>query len=325
MDNNLENLKNGIEIPEILTGMIKVVGVGDRGVYTINYLRKTSCIGLGIAVFDASAGSSNSGLKSNKTQLNSGVNSSVLENCDLNGKKYYVGDNLHEIVDEKTKIIFIIAEHTDAKAIDIIAEFAKNKEVISLAIVIAAAEQGGVKTSKLVLCQNSLLPNPLDSLLVINTATLKKVYGNLSLEEQSLKINETIKEAIKNIIENVIVFSRVNIDDDKEPDFDDIRAVLCNSANVFVGSAKATGPNRAEAAVISALKGSLLLKSKIEGAQNILLAISSGKVEITIDEIGEINDYVQNETGHCSNIVMGVSEDLTLEDAIAVNILATGF
>ncbi|MEC5165938.1 cell division GTPase FtsZ [Flavobacterium sp. PL11] len=123
----------------------------------------------------------------------------------------------------------------------------------------------------------------------------------------------------------MIVFSRARIDDDKEPDFDDIRAVLSNSANVFVGSAKATGPKRAEAAVISALKVPLLLNSKIEGARNILLAISSGKVKITIDEIGEINDYIQNETGHCTNIVLGVSEDLKLEDAIAVNILATGF
>ncbi|MEM8520623.1 hypothetical protein [Flavobacterium sp. PL12] len=325
MDNNLEDLKNRIEIPEILIGMIKVVGVGVRGISTINHLRKTGCIGLGLAVFEASLVSSKSGLKSNKTQLNVGVNSSVLENCDLNGKKYHIGYNLDEIVDEKTKIILIIAENIDSSNVEIIAEFAKNKEVISLAIVTAAAEQGGIKTSKLVLCQNSLLPNPLDSLLVIDTATLEKVYGNLSFEEQSLKINETIKEAIKNIIENVIVFSRVNIDDDKEPDFDDIRAVLSNSASVFIGSAKATGPDRAEATVISALKGSLLLKSKIEGAQNILLAISSGKVEITIDEIGEINDYIQNKTGHCTNIVMGVSEDLKLGDAISVNILATGF
>ena len=325
MDNNLENLNNGIEIPEILSGMIKVVGVGVRGISTINHLLKIGCVGLDLAVFDTSVDSSKIGLKSNRTQLNCGVNSSVLDSYDLNSEKYYVGNNINEIVDEKTKIILIIAENTDPSNVEIIAEFAKNKEVISLAIVASAAEQGDIKTSKLVLCQNSLLANPLDSLLVIDTATLEKVYGNLSFDEQSLKINETINEAIKNIIANVIVFSSARIDDEKEPDFDDIRAVLSNSANVFVGSAKATGPDRAEAAVISALKGSLLLKNKIEGAQNILLAVSSGKVEITIDEIGEINDYIQNETGHCTNIVMGVSEDLTLEDAIAVNILATGF
>ena len=112
MDNYLENLKNRIEVPEILIGMIKVVGVGVRGISTINHLHKIGCVGLDLAVFDTSVVSSKSGLKSNKTQLNIGMNSSVLENCDLNGKKYYVGDNLHEIVDEKTKIIFIIAEHT---------------------------------------------------------------------------------------------------------------------------------------------------------------------------------------------------------------------
>ncbi|MEC5165937.1 cell division GTPase FtsZ [Flavobacterium sp. PL11] len=175
MDNYLENLTNGIEIPEILSGMIKVVGVGDRGVYTINHLRKTGCIGLGLAVFDASVVSSKSGIKSNKTQLNIGVNTSVLENCDLNGKKYYIGNNLDEIIDEKTKIILIIAENTDPSNVEIIAEFAKNKEVISLAIVTAAAQQGGIKTSKLVFGQNSPLPNSLDSLLIIDINRLEEV------------------------------------------------------------------------------------------------------------------------------------------------------
>ena len=253
------------------------------------------------------------------------MNSSVIDALNVNREKYYIGNSLDAIVDERTKLIFIIAENRDAKAIELIAEFAKNKDVISIAIETTDAEQEDIKKSKFVFSENYFLRKPLDFMLVIDTNKLEEVYGKLSFEEQLLKINETIKEAIKNIIENVIVFSRVNIDDDKEPDFDDIRAVLCNSANVFVGSAKATGPNRAEAAVISALKGSLLLKSKIEGAQNILLAISSGKVEITIDEIGEINDYIQNKTGHCTKIVMGVSEDLKLGDAIAVNILATGF
>src|SRR5690606_17249483 len=78
-------------------------------------------------------------------------------------------------------------------------------------------------------------------------------------------------------------------------------------------------------AIVDALDSPLLNDNKISGAKNVLLLIVSGSNEITIDEIGEINDHIQTEAGHSANIIMGVGEDETLGEAIAVTVIATGF
>jgi cell division protein FtsZ len=92
-----------------------------------------------------------------------------------------------------------------------------------------------------------------------------------------------------------------------------------------MGSANASGAKRAHDAIVKALDSPLLNDNKITGAKNVLLLIVAGKEEITIDEIGEISDHIQQEAGHGANIIMGVGEDESLEDAISVTVIATGF
>lgn len=92
-----------------------------------------------------------------------------------------------------------------------------------------------------------------------------------------------------------------------------------------MGSASASGNNRAQEAIMKALDSPLLNDNKITGAKNVLLLIVSGSQEITIDEIGEINDHIQTEAGHSANIIMGVGEDESLDESISVTIIATGF
>ncbi|MFN3757499.1 MAG: cell division protein FtsZ, partial [Flavobacterium sp.] len=108
-------------------------------------------------------------------------------------------------------------------------------------------------------------------------------------------------------------------------DLKDAKTVLSNSGTAIMGSAKAEGENRAKDAIVSALDSPLLNDNKINGAKNVLLLIVSGGQEITIDEIGEINDYIQSEAGYNANIIMGVGEDESLADSIAVTVIATGF
>jgi cell division protein FtsZ len=100
---------------------------------------------------------------------------------------------------------------------------------------------------------------------------------------------------------------------------------LANSGTAIMGSSVSSGENRAKEGIISALDSPLLNDNKITGAKNVLLLIVSGSDEITIDEIGEINDFIQVEAGHNANIIMGVGEDESLGDAISITIIATGF
>ena len=87
----------------------------------------------------------------------------------------------------------------------------------------------------------------------------------------------------------------------------------------------ASGSKRSIEAISSALDSPLLNDNRINGAKNVLLLIVSGKEEITIDEIGLINDYIQEKAGYGANIIMGVGEDLSLENSISVTVIATGF
>ena len=107
-------------------------------------------------------------------------------------------------------------------------------------------------------------------------------------------------------------------------DLRDAKTVLSNSGTAIMGASTAVGENRAKA-ITNALDSPLLNDNKISGAKNVLLLIVSGSQEITIDEIGEINDHIQAEAGHVANIIMGVGEDEALGESISVTIIATGF
>jgi cell division protein FtsZ len=163
------------------------------------------------------------------------------------------------------------------------------------------------------------LRKQVDSLIVINNNKLREVYGNLGFKAGFSKADEVLATASRGIAEVITHHYTQNID------LRDARTVLANSGTAIMGSSVAEGENRAKDAIISALDSPLLNDNKITGAKNVLLLIVSGSNEITLDEIGEINDHIQAEAGYNANIIMGVGEDETLGEAIAVTIIATGF
>ncbi|TFG73276.1 MAG: cell division protein FtsZ, partial [Flavobacteriales bacterium] len=163
------------------------------------------------------------------------------------------------------------------------------------------------------------LRNNVDSLIVINNNKLREVYGNLGFKAGFSKADEVLSTAARGIAEVITHHYTQNID------LRDAKTVLSNSGTAIMGSSIATGTVRANEAIMKALDSPLLNDNKISGAKNVLLLIVSGSKEITIDEIGEINDHIQAEAGHGANIIMGVGEDEELGEAIAVTVIATGF
>jgi len=155
--------------------------------------------------------------------------------------------------------------------------------------------------------------------VVINNNKLREVYGNLGFKAGFSKADEVLSTASRGIAEVITHHYTQNID------LKDAKTVLSNSGTAIMGSATASGKNRSEEAISKALDSPLLNDNKITGAKNVLLLIVSGKEEITIDEIGEINDFIQAEAKSDVNIIMGVGEDESLGEAISVTIVATGF
>ncbi|HEX9980896.1 MAG TPA: cell division protein FtsZ, partial [Flavobacterium sp.] len=230
--------------------------------------------------------------------------------------------DIEKMLDVNTKMVFITAGMgggTGTGAAPVIAQLAKERDILTVGIVTIPFQFEGKVRQDQALSGVERLRKQVDSLIVINNNKLREVYGNLGFKAGFSKADEVLATASRGIAEVITHHYTQNID------LKDAKTVLSNSGTAIMGSATAIGDNRAKEAIVAALDSPLLNDNKISGAKNVLLLIVSGTNEITIDEIGEINDHIQAEAGYNANIIMGVGEDETLGDSIAVTIIATGF
>ena len=226
------------------------------------------------------------------------------------------------MLDTNTKMIFITAGMgggTGTGAAPIIAKMAKDLDILTVGIVTMPFQFEGKMRNEQAQIGIENLRNVVDSLIVINNNKLREVYGNLGFKAGFSKADEVLSTAARGIAEVITHHYTQNID------LRDAKTVLSNSGTAIMGSGNSSGQNRAHEAIRKALDSPLLNDNKIEGSKNVLLLIVSGVEEITIDEIGEINEYIQKETGNSANIIMGVGEDLELGNNISVTVIATGF
>ncbi|MCL4135856.1 UNVERIFIED_CONTAM: hypothetical protein GTU68_015366, partial [Idotea baltica] len=231
-------------------------------------------------------------------------------------------EDIKAMLSTRAKMVFItvgMGGGTGTGAAPIIAKVAKEMDLLTVGIVtIPFSFEGKMRNEQ---AQRGIekLTKHIDSLVVINNNKLREVYGNLGFKAGFSKADEVLSTAAMGIAEVITHHYTQNID------LKDAKTVLSNSGTAIMGSAVATGQNRAQEAITKALDSPLLNDNKITGAKNVLLLIVSGTTEITIDEIGEINDYIQSEAKSNVDIIMGVGEDIELGESIAVTIIATGF
>ncbi|WOD44362.1 cell division protein FtsZ [Hwangdonia lutea] len=313
------------DLPKNQSNVIKVIGVGGGGSNAINHMFQQGIKGVDFYVCNTDAQAlQNSGVP-NKIQL--GVNLTEGLGAGANpdiGEQSAVEsfDDISTMLDTNTKMVFITAGMgggTGTGAAPIIAKMAKDLDILTVGIVtMPFAFEGKMRIEQ---SQKGIekLRDVVDSLIVINNNKLREVYGNLGFKAGFSKADEVLSTAARGIAEVITHHYTQNID------LRDAKTVLSNSGTAIMGSALASGQNRAQDAIRKALDSPLLNDNKITGAKNVLLLIVSGSHEITIDEIGEINDHIQTEAGHGANIIMGVGEDEALEESIAVTIIATGF
>ncbi|GAA4813089.1 cell division protein FtsZ [Litoribaculum gwangyangense] len=313
------------DLPKNQSNVIKVIGVGGGGSNAINHMFQQGIKGVDFYVCNTDAQAlQNSGVP-NKIQL--GVNLTEGLGAGANpdiGEQSAVEsfDDISQMLDSNTKMVFITAGMgggTGTGAAPIIAKMAKDLDILTVGIVTMPFQfEGRMRIEQ---SQKGIekLREVVDSLIVINNNKLREVYGNLGFKAGFSKADEVLSTAARGIAEVITHHYTQNID------LRDAKTVLSNSGTAIMGSALASGKNRAQDAIRKALDSPLLNDNKITGAKNVLLLIVSGSHEITIDEIGEINDHIQSEAGHGANIIMGVGEDESLEESIAVTIIATGF
>src|SRR6056300_636496 len=320
-----ENKGINFDLPKNRSNVIKVMGVGGGGSNAINYMFQQGIKGVDFIISNTDAQAlSESGVPT-KIQLGAslteglgaGANPEVGARAALESK-----EEIQEILSTQTKMIFITAGMgggTGTGAAPIIAQMAKSMDILTVGIVTMPFQFEG--KLRLEQAQKGLekIKGAVDALIVINNNKLREVYGNLGFKAGFAKADEVLATAARGIAEVITHHYTQNID------LKDAKTVLTNSGTAIMGSGLASGSNRAQEAIMKALDSPLLNDNKISGSKNVLLLIVSGTDEITIDEIGEINDYIQAEAGHSANIIMGVGEDDSLGEAISVTVIATGF
>ena len=325
MISNSEFGNISFDLPKNQSNVIKVIGVGGGGSNAINHMFKQGIKGVDFIVCNTDSQALQNSPVPNKIQLGvslteglgAGANPDVGQQSAIES----IGD-IEKMLDTNTKMVFITAGMgggTGTGAAPVIAQLAKERGILTVGIVTKPFQFEGKVRYEQALLGVEKLRKQVDSLIVINNNKLREVYGNLGFKAGFSKADEVLATASRGIAEVITHHYTQNID------LKDAKTVLSNSGSAIMGSSTATGDNRAKEAIISALDSPLLDDNKIAGAKNVLLLIVSGSSEITIDEIGEINDHIQSEAGHGANIIMGVGEDETLGEAIAVTIIATGF
>ena len=315
------------DLPKNQSNVIKVIGVGGGGSNAINHMFKQGIKGVDFVICNTDSQALNSSGVPNKIQL--GVNLTEGLGAGANpeiGEKAAIEslDDIKTLLNSNTKMVFITAGMgggTGTGAAPIIAKMAMELNILTVGIVTTPFQfEGKIRNSQ---AHKGIekFREVVDSLIIINNNKLREVYGNLGFKTGFSKADEVLSTAARGIAEVITHHYTQNID------LRDAKTVLSGSGTAIMGSSTAFGKNRAKEAIINALDSPLLNDNKISGAKNVLLLIVSGSTEVTIDEIGEINDHIQAEAGpgHVANIIMGVGEDESLDEAISVTIIATGF
>lgn len=313
------------DLPKNQSNVIKVIGVGGGGSNAINHMFQLGIKGVDFVICNTDSQALENSSVPNKIQLGvslteglgAGANPEVGEQAAIESS-----EDIKRMLDTNTKMVFITAGMgggTGTGAAPVIAKMAKELDILTVGIVTMPFLFEGKMRNNQAQIGVETLRSHVDSLIVINNNKLREVYGNLGFKAGFSKADEVLATASRGIAEVITHHYTQNID------LRDAKTVLSNSGTAIMGSSHASGGSRASDAIRKALDSPLLNDNKITGAKNVLLLIVSGAEEITIDEIGEINDHIQDEAGHSANIIMGVGEDETLGDAISVTIIATGF
>ena len=313
------------DLPKNQSNIIKVIGVGGGGSNAINHMFNQGIKGVDFVICNTDAQALNNSGVPNKIQLGihlteglgAGANPEIGEKAAVESL-----EEIRAMLNTNTKMVFITAGMgggTGTGAAPIIAKMARELDILTVGIVTMPFQFEGKIRNTQAHKGIEKLRKVVDSLVIINNNKLREVYGNLGFKAGFSKADEVLSTAARGIAEVITHHYTQNID------LRDAKTVLTNSGTAIMGASTAVGESRAKKAITSALDSPLLNDNKITGAKNVLLLIVSGNQEITIDEIGEINDHIQAEAGYGANIIMGVGEDEKLCEAISVTVIATGF
>jgi len=304
---------------------IKIVGVGGGGGNAVNHMYEQGIRDVDYLICNTdSQAMENSPIRA-QVQLGS-----VLTEGRGAGNKPEVGkeaaleniDDVKKALSKNTKMVFITAGMgggTGTGGAPVIAQACHEEGYLTVAIVTIPFRNEGRRRVRQAFEGIKELEQYVDSLLVINNERIREMYGDFGISEAFSRADNILATAARGIAEIITVPGYINVD------FADVETVMRKSGMAVMGTGVATGANRAEEAVDQALNSPLLNNNDIRGAKNVLIHITSGEREVTMDEVGKITDYVQNKAGFDADLIWGNGFDENLDEELSVTVVATGF
>ncbi len=313
------------DLPTESNSIIKVIGVGGGGSNAVNYMYEQGIKGVDFVVCNTDAQALDHSPVPLKIQLGAtlteGRGAGAIPEVGRNAAVENLEDVM-KILTKNTTMVFVTAGMgggTGTGAAPIIAKAAKDLGILTVGIVTVPFMFEGRKRKNQAEQGLKEMRESVDTLLVIKNDKLRELYGNLTLRDAFSHADEVLCTAAKGIAEVITLTGEVNVD------MNDVNTVMKNSGVAIMGSGKASGENRAMVAVTEALESPLLNDNDITGAEFVLLNVTHGSDAVTMDEVMEVTDYIQDKAGMSAEVIWGYGEDESLGDDLCVTVIATGF
>ncbi|WP_448699995.1 cell division protein FtsZ [Mucilaginibacter sp. AW1-3] len=307
------------------SSIIKVIGVGGGGGNAVNHMYKQGITGVDFIICNTDAQALELSPIPNKVQLGAslteGMGAGSIPEVGKNSAIENI-DDIKQMLGANTKMLFITAGMgggTGTGASPIIAKAARELDILTVGIITTPFSFEGKRRKMQAEEGLEEFKKHVDSFLVISNDRLREIFGNLTLGSAFAQADNILTTAAKGIAEIITLPGYINVD------FKDVRTVMKDSGVAIMGSCAAEGDGRALKAVEGALLSPLLKDNEIEGARYILLNITSGVTEVTMDEVSIITDFIQQEAGLSADLIWGNCRDESLGEQISVTIIATGF
>jgi len=305
--------------------VIKVIGVGGGGSNAVNHMYSMGIKGVDFIVCNTDSQALNNSKVPTKVQLGLGLTAGRGAGAIADvGRRAAIEnvDEIQQLLSDNTSMVFVTAGMgggTGTGAAPVIAGIARELGILTVGIVTLPFGFEGSKRGLQAKAGIEEMKKNVDALLIICNDKLREIHGNLQITKAFGYADDVLTVAAKSIAEVITNTMHVNVD------FADITTVMKDSGVAIMGSATAEGDNRAIRAAEAALESPLLNDSHIEGARYILLNIVSGTEEVTMDEVADINDFIQAQAGQTADIIMGIGNDPELGNSVSVTVIATGF
>ena len=320
-----ENTTFSFNLPTQPSNLIKVIGLGGGGCNAVNFMHLQGIKDVDFMVCNTDFNHLELSNVPTKVQLGRKITEGLGAGAQPDRGREATIETLDEIrahLSDNTKMVFITAGMgggTGTGSAPIVARMCKEMGILTVGIVTMPFKFEGKRRFEQANAGLEELKQYVDTIIVVLNDKLRETFGNLPIRDAFGQADNVLSSAAKGIAEIITVDGYVNVD------FSDVKTVLTNSGVAIMGSGEAEGENRAINAIEMALNSPLLNDTDIRGAKNILLNVSSGNEQLTLDEMGEIVDFLQDEAGLSANVIFGNCTDLTLDSKIRVTVIATGF